>query len=85
MSLYPSIQTRAQAELDALLSSSDRLPTLDDRPHLPYVDALMKELWRWNPSVPLGLAHRVAEDNVYRGMEIKEGTIVYANIWYAFP
>ncbi|VDB87895.1 unnamed protein product [Peniophora sp. CBMAI 1063] len=81
MSLYPSIQTRAQAELDALLSSEHRLPTLDDRPDLPYVEALMKELWRWNPSVPLGLAHRVAEDNVYRGMEIKEGTTVYANIW----
>ena len=84
MSLYPAIQTRAQAEIDALLSSSDRLPSLDDRPDLPYVDALMKELWRWNPSVPLGLAHRVAEDNVYCGMEIKEGTTIYANIWYAF-
>ncbi|KZV73911.1 cytochrome P450 [Peniophora sp. CONT] len=81
MSLYPAIQTRAQTELDALLSTEARLPTLDDRPHLPYIDGLMKELWRWNPSVPLGLAHRVAEDNVYRGMEIKEGTTIYANIW----
>lgn len=82
MSFYPAIQTRAQAELDAVLASQDRLPTLDDRASLPYLDGLLKELWRWNPSVPLGLAHRVAEDNLYRGMEIKEGTVIYANLWY---
>ena len=81
MSLYPSIQTRAQTELESLLSTEDRLPTLDDRPHLPYVDALMKELWRWNPSVPLGLPHMANADDVYRGWKVEKGTVVWANIW----
>jgi cytochrome P450 len=30
------------------------LPTLEDRPNLPYVDALVKEVLRWQPVVPLG-------------------------------
>ncbi|TFY60461.1 hypothetical protein EVG20_g7406 [Dentipellis fragilis] len=63
MLMYPNVQTRAQAELDALLdppdASSSRLPTLDDRPRLPYVNALIKEVWRWNPSVPLGTNHHI--------------------------
>ncbi|KAA1478712.1 cytochrome P450 [Dentipellis sp. KUC8613] len=85
MVVYPDVQTRAQAELDALLGSPDgsslRLPTLDDRARLPYVNALIKEVWRWNPSVPLGLAHRVTKDDTYNGFFIEKGATVYANIW----
>lgn len=32
----------------------------------------------------LGLAHRVTEDDVYRGLLIKKGTTIYANIWSVF-
>ncbi|KAI0062807.1 cytochrome P450 [Artomyces pyxidatus] len=86
MLLYPDVQRCAQAELDAVLgppsaSAGGRLPVVEDRDNLPYVSALIKEVWRWNPSVPLGLAHRVTQDDVYRGLLIKEGTTVYANIW----
>ena len=53
MSLFPEVQKIAQAEIDALTKSS-RLPTLEDRTNLPYVDAIVKETLRWNPVVPLG-------------------------------
>ena len=33
---------------------SDRLPTFSDRKFLPYVDALVKEVFRWHIVVPLG-------------------------------
>ncbi|KAI0052063.1 cytochrome P450 [Auriscalpium vulgare] len=86
MLLYPDVQRRAQAELDAVLGppSSDggcRLPAVSDRDNLPYLSALVKEVWRWNPSVPLGLAHRVTQDDIYRGFLIPEGATIYANIW----
>jgi hypothetical protein len=58
MTLHPLVQTRAQAELDAVIGSPGdtdiRLPTFTDRERLPYVNAIVKEVLRWNPSVPLG-------------------------------
>lgn len=62
MVLNPEVQSRAHAELDALLGSPStsgdselhRLPAAKDRGQLPFVDAIVKEVWRWNPSVPLG-------------------------------
>ena len=85
MTLHPSIQTRAQAELDAVLgpgvpvgpATTTRLPTFADRTQLPYVYAVLQ----WNPAVPLGLAHRATQDDVYRGRVIPRGTVVWANIW----
>jgi len=37
---------RAQAEIDAVVGT-DRLPEFDDRPSLPYVDAIIREVLRW--------------------------------------
>ena len=51
--LFPQVQNRAQAELDAVIGR-DRLPTFDDRPRLPYIEALCKELTRWQMVTPTG-------------------------------
>ncbi|KAJ7089229.1 cytochrome P450 [Mycena belliarum] len=89
MALNPEVQDRAQAEIDALLAPEDstknavptRLPKFEQRDQLPYVSAVVKEVWRWNPSVPLGLPHVVTQDDVYRGYMIEKGSVVWANIW----
>lgn len=52
MTLFPEVQATAQAEIDAVIGS-DRLPTFADRDRLPYVNALAKEVFRWNSVVPL--------------------------------
>src|SRR6266852_8132575 len=52
--LFPHVQRRAQAELD-LVIGRDRLPTFDDKPRLPYIEALCKELMRWQMVTPLGI------------------------------
>ena len=49
----PDIQRKAQMELDAVLGS-DRLAVVSDRPSLPYVHAIVKELLRWYSVTPLG-------------------------------
>jgi len=51
--LFPQVQRRAQAELDVVIGR-DRLPTFDDRPRLPYIEALCKELMRWQMVTPIG-------------------------------
>lgn len=53
MLLHPDIQKRVQAEID-LVVGTDRLPLLTDRDDLPFTNAVMKELMRWQPVSPFG-------------------------------
>ncbi|KAK0450594.1 cytochrome P450 [Desarmillaria tabescens] len=80
MLLYPEIQAKAQAEIDAVIGD-DRLPRFDDRERLPYVNALALEVSRWHTVAPAGLPHCVTEDDVQFGYFIPKGSMVYANIW----
>ncbi|KAF8512725.1 cytochrome P450 [Hysterangium stoloniferum] len=83
--LNPDIQRRAHTELDTVLGSpqgSDfRLPSFDDRPHLPYIDALVKESLRWIPVAATGVAHATIDEDEYRGYRIPKGSIVIENAW----
>jgi len=78
--LYPEVQRRAQAELDEVIGR-DRLPMFDDRPRIPYVEALCKELLRWQMVAPIGLPHSSSRDDVYKGFFIPKGSIMVANAW----
>ncbi|QRW09454.1 cytochrome P450 family protein [Ceratobasidium sp. AG-Ba] len=80
MVLYPQVQKRAQAELDAVLGE-DRLPELRDRERLPYISSMLKEIMRWFSVVPLGVPRTCTQDNVYKGFFIPKGAIVLGNIW----
>lgn len=55
MVLCPEIQSKGQEEIDRVIGK-DRLPSFTDRDSLPYVNAIVKEVLRWNPAVPLGMA-----------------------------
>lgn len=46
MTLHPEIVKRAQEQIDEVIGN-DRLPTLEDRPRLPYIDCIIKEVFRW--------------------------------------
>jgi len=78
--LFPEVQKRAQAELDAVVER-DRLPTFDDRPRLPYIEAICRELLRWQMVVALGVPHASTKDDVYRGFFIPKGAVLVANAW----
>ncbi|KAH7929834.1 cytochrome P450 [Leucogyrophana mollusca] len=80
MLLYPEVQARAQAEIDAVVDSAS-LPNFGDRPSLPYVDAVLREALRWHPTVPLGIPHATSSDDVYEGHFIPKGSLVIANVW----
>jgi cytochrome P450 len=55
MILNPEVQTKAHAEIDRVVGK-DRLPDFNDRPSLPYVEAIMRETFRWHPAIPFGLS-----------------------------
>jgi cytochrome P450 len=81
MTLHPDVQRKAQSEIDAVVG--DRLPTISDLPQLPYTEAIVKELFRCNLVLPLGVPHVLREDDIHDGYVIDKGTLVFANIWYA--
>ncbi|KAI0705985.1 cytochrome P450 [Cerioporus squamosus] len=80
MALWPAVQRKAQAELDAVLGN-DRLPTYADVAQLPYLNALYLEILRWNQVVPLGVPHAILEDDIYEGYFIPKGSIICVNQW----
>ncbi|KAH7913512.1 cytochrome P450 [Hygrophoropsis aurantiaca] len=80
MVLYPEVQQRAQAEIDAVVGD-ERLPNFDDRAALPYVEAICREVLRWNPVVPLSLPHATSSDDTFNGYYIPKGAIVVINAW----
>jgi cytochrome P450 len=80
MIAFPEAQRRAQAELDAVVGR-DRLPTIADAPRLPYLGAVIREVLRWRPALPLGVPHAATNDDWYEGMFIPKGTICIPNAW----
>lgn len=80
MALTPEVQIKAQDEIDRVVGTG-RLPTLADRNRLPYVSAVVKEVFRWHPVVPMGVPHMSTADDMYDGYYIPKGSILMPNIW----
>ncbi|KAI0321144.1 cytochrome P450 [Amylostereum chailletii] len=80
MVLNPDAQKKAQAEIDTVVGTA-RLPDFEDQESLPYVNALVKEVFRWHPVTPLGVPHRLMTDDIYDGFFIPGGAVVIANTW----
>ncbi|KAF8314233.1 cytochrome P450 [Clavulina sp. PMI_390] len=49
--------------------------------NLPYLDAVMKEVLRWRPVVPLSVPTTPIRDDFYRDYLIPQGAIVIQNNW----
>ncbi|WPH03647.1 cytochrome p450 monooxygenase psod [Acrodontium crateriforme] len=74
---YPEWLPKVQEEIDRVCG--DRLPTVEDMPHLPKIRATVKEVLRWRQSTPLGVPHEAMEDDVYEGYFIPKGAMLHAN------
>ena len=63
---YPEIQARIQRELDAV-TGRNRLPTLSDKPDVPYTEATICEIQRVTTILPLSAPHVCAESTTLQG------------------
>jgi len=80
MILNPKVMKKAQEELHRVVGKGE-LPDFSHKDDLPYIDALMKEVLRWNPPLPIAVPYRAMQDDVYRGYLIPAGTTVIKNVW----
>ncbi|CAG9987967.1 unnamed protein product [Clonostachys byssicola] len=81
MVMYPNVQKRAQEEITKVIGS-DRLPQMEDRQSLPYLEALVQEIYRWNPVGPMSLPHAATSDVAYDGYIIPKGSIILPSVWW---
>ncbi|KDQ25622.1 hypothetical protein PLEOSDRAFT_1078104 [Pleurotus ostreatus PC15] len=74
---HPEVQKKGQEEIDRVIGP-DRLPTFEDFDSLPYVECVAQEILRAHEHS--GVPHRSTEDDIYKGMFIPKGSIIFANI-----
>ncbi|KAJ6561798.1 cytochrome P450 [Mycena capillaripes] len=79
MALHPSIQVKAQAEIESVVGCGFT-PGFEHRSSLPYVEAIIKEVYRYHPVAPL-VPHASTQEDTYRGKYIPRGTGVFVNVW----
>jgi cytochrome P450 len=78
---HPDILTIAQKELDTIVGL-ERMPTFANKPDLPYISALCKEVLRWRPVAVLGgTPHASTENDTYKTFHIPSGTTILGNSW----
>ncbi|KAF8314228.1 cytochrome P450 [Clavulina sp. PMI_390] len=80
MLLHPEVQKKAQEELDRVVGEG-RLPTIDDQPNLPYLDAIVKEVLRWQPVVPFSVPTAPKKADSYGDYYIPHDAVVIQNTW----
>ena len=71
---HPDAMTKARKEADAICGDkAGRLPGIGDRPKMPYMCALVKEVLRWRSVVPLIPQHQLTQDLEFEGYHFPAG------------
>lgn len=77
----PEAQAWARAEVNRVCTKGDspRLPHMSDMSEMPYVAAMIKEILRWRPTVPLVTLHQLTENLDFDGDFLPAGTCLLIN------
>ncbi|CAL1702663.1 unnamed protein product [Somion occarium] len=83
ISRYPDVQARAQKEIDDFIGFT-RLPSIQDIEHLPYAQAVIKEVHRFYPIAPLAVPHFTTVDESIDGYFIPKGSVIFMNVYAVY-
>uniref|UniRef100_A0A182PZA8 Uncharacterized protein n=1 Tax=Anopheles epiroticus TaxID=199890 RepID=A0A182PZA8_9DIPT len=78
---HPAVVERMFSEIDQHVGQA-RLPLLDDRTHLPYCEAVVREALRIDTLVPSGIPHVATVDTELAGFQIPKGTLIINGLDY---
>ncbi|XP_044124500.1 cytochrome P450 2G1-like [Bufo gargarizans] len=73
---HPDVEERIHEEIDQVIGRN-RAPCIEDRSHMPYIDAVIHEMQRFINLLPLGIPHKVIRDMKFRGFLIPKDTTIY--------
>nr|XP_042699866.1 cytochrome P450 2J2-like isoform X2 [Chrysemys picta bellii] len=77
--LHPDVQEKVQKELDAVLGPS-QLICYEDRKNLPYTNAVIHEIQRYNCIAPIGVPRQCVKDTTLLGFPVpKESVLKWEN------
>ncbi|NWS87638.1 CP1B1 protein, partial [Toxostoma redivivum] len=77
---YPKVQAKMQEEVDRIVGR-DRLPCVEDQPHLPYIMAFLYESMRFSSFVPVTIPHATTTNTFIMGYLIPKDTVIFVNQW----
>jgi cytochrome P450 len=79
---HPKVLSRLQSEIDEVCSG-DRAPSIDDKPRLPYTEAVMCEVMRRHTLVIYPVGRQALKDTEVCGYFIPRGCLTITNIYGA--
>ncbi|CAJ0919082.1 unnamed protein product [Ranitomeya imitator] len=68
---HPDVEERIHQEIDKVIGR-DRAPNVEDRPHMPYMDAVIHEIQRYVDLIPMGIPRKVIRDLKFRDFLIPQ-------------
>jgi cytochrome P450 len=79
----PDWVLRAREHLDRVCgANAERLPGWSDKSDLPYINAVVKEGFRWRPNIAeIGAPTALIKDDEYEGYKFPAGTVFTWNAW----
>ncbi|XP_060048328.1 cytochrome P450 2C19-like isoform X2 [Erinaceus europaeus] len=76
---YPEVTAKAQEEIECVIGRH-RSPSMQDRSHMPYMDALVHEVQRYTDIIPNNLPHAVTQDIKFRNYVIPKDTTILTSL-----
>ncbi|XP_059610795.1 probable cytochrome P450 304a1 [Phlebotomus argentipes] len=78
--LQPEVLRKMQKEIDEVVGQG-RLPSLDDRINLPYVESTIREIMRFETLVPSSIPHKALYDTKLMGYDIPKDSFVIPGLF----
>uniref|UniRef100_A0AAY4CJ69 Cytochrome P450 n=1 Tax=Denticeps clupeoides TaxID=299321 RepID=A0AAY4CJ69_9TELE len=77
---HPDIQSKLQEDIDRVIGR-ERLPSIEDKNNLDYLNAFIYETMRYTSFVPVTIPHSTTCDVIIEGLFIPKDTVVFINQW----
>uniref|UniRef100_A0A8C5MW91 Cytochrome P450 2J2-like n=1 Tax=Leptobrachium leishanense TaxID=445787 RepID=A0A8C5MW91_9ANUR len=79
MIAFPDVQEKCRNEIDKVRGDRDHLDYAD-RAKMPYTQAVLQEVQRFNTIVPLGVSHATLKEEQLNGFTIPKGTFIITDL-----